>query len=216
MKININSLHTQIGNKASFLEPVTGEQAKNQAAPDVGNESSTVDTDTNETQSDFDLTLVKGSAYEQIFNKEDLDFSNMSLNELYSLVQDVNAMHREYAKEHGNDEPTRIGRFGTPIISKEREALLDLEGTLEVLSFGDGRVDPNEKIDVAAYFSNQAELATAQAKAAPERDDYSISASYMKEIRNTVGKFILDDTFELYKEKAAVLLTDKPKVNTYI
>jgi hypothetical protein len=38
----------------------------------------------------------------------------------------------------------------------------------------------------------------------------------MKEIINTFDKFISDDTFDLYQEKAALLLTDKKKVDVFI
>jgi len=164
----------------------------------------------------FDSSLFEGSAYEIIFKKEELDFSNMSKNELYSIVKNVNEMEWEYTQKYGSDEPVRLGKSGNPIISKKREDMLGLEAKLEILSYGGGSVDPNEKINIMEYFSNSSEKLDDLAKEHPERQDYQASASHMKEIINTFDKFISDDSFYFFQEKAALLLADKKKVDILI
>ncbi|WDE10013.1 hypothetical protein [Thalassomonas haliotis] len=224
MKININSLHSQFENKAAAYGKTDGEKFKNSSEQNTVNESrlqanlNTANPNPKEKQdtNSFDLSLIEGSAYEQIFKKEDLDFSNMSINDLHTLVKNVNDMEREYTQKYGSDEPMRTGKSGNPIISKKREDMLDLEATLKILSYGGGDVDPDKKIDTVEYFSNRSEQLDERAQESPERQTYNVAATYMKELMNTFDKFISDDTFDLYKEKAALLLTDEKKVDMTI
>ncbi len=186
LKININTTH---------LDPKVKEKKDNNA---------------------FDSSLIEGSAYEKVFKKEELNFSNMSIKELHSIVKNVNEMEREYTQKYDSDEPVRLGKSGNPIISKKREDMNSLESKLRILSYGGGDVDPDKKINVMEYFSNSSEKLDGLAKEYPERQTYQVRASYMKEIINTFDKFISDDTFDLYQEKAALLLTDKKKVDVFI
>ncbi|OUR61265.1 hypothetical protein A9Q74_10140 [Colwellia sp. 39_35_sub15_T18] len=226
MKININSLslHSQLGNKGTAFPKIGNENLKNISEQKAIIESnlkanlSTINLYPKEKQDNkiFDSSLIEGSAYEQIFKKKDLDFSNMSINELHSIVKNVNDMQWEYTQKYGSDEPIRLGKSGNPIISRKMEKMHDLESTLEILSYGKGDVDPDKKIDTIEYFSHRSEKLDQRAKEYPERQTYQVSASYMKEIINTLDKFISDDTFNLYQEKAALLLTDKKKVDVFI
>jgi len=186
LKININTTH---------LDPKVKEKKDNNA---------------------FDSSIIEGSAYEKIFKKEELDFSNMSIKELHSIVKNVNKMEREYTQKYDNDEPVRLGKSGNPIISQKREDMNSLESKLRILSYGRGDVDPDKKINVIEYFSNSSEKLDGLAKEYPERQTYQVRASYMKDIINTFDKFISDDTFDLYQEMAALLLTDKKKIDVLI
>lgn len=224
MKININALQAQLGNKATTFSKTDNEnfkilyEKKHITASSSKVNLSTTHLHSKEKQDNktFDLSLIEGSAYEQIFKKEDLDFSNMSINELHSIVKNVNDMEREYIQKYGSNEPIRLGKSGNPIISKRIENMLDLEGTLEVLSFGGGNVHPDKKIDITEYFSNSSKESDKLAKEYPKRQDYRVAASYMKEIINTFDKFTSDDSFDLYQKKAVSLLTDKNKIDVYI
>mgnify|MGYP000032316954 CR=1 FL=1 len=100
LKININTTH---------LDPKVKEKKDNNA---------------------FDSSLIEGSAYEKVFKKEELNFSNMSIKELHSIVKNVNEMEREYTQKYDSDEPVRLGKSGNPIISKKREDMNSLESKL--------------------------------------------------------------------------------------
>ena len=224
MKINLNSLHTQFENKGTAFPKTDNENFKNISEQRTIIESS-LKTNLSITEPDpkerkdnntFDLSLIEGSAYEQIFKNEDLDFSNMSTNELHRIVKNVNDMDWEYRQKYGSDEPIRLGKSGNPIISKEREDMNSLQAKLEVISYGTGNIDPDKKMDIMEYFSNSSEKLDALAKEFPERQAYQVRATYMKEIINTFDKFISDDAFASYQEKAALLLTDKKKVDIFI
>lgn len=222
MKINTNSLQTPFENKATGYTKADGEKFKNISEQKATIESNlktnlnTTDSKEKQDSNTFDLSLIEGSVYEQIFKREELDFSNMSINELHTIVKNVNYMEQEYTEKYGSDEPIRLGRSGNPIISRRREDMLDLEGTLRVLSFGEGNVDPDKKIDVVAYFSNESKQLDERAKEYPERQTYNVAAAYMKEIIHTFDNFISGDTFDMYKEKAALLLTDENKVDIVV
>ncbi|MGL1959555.1 MAG: hypothetical protein OCD00_19935 [Colwellia sp.] len=224
MKVNINSLQTRLGNKTTVFPKSNNENFKSTSEQkNITTSSPKVDLSATDSYSKkkqenntFDSSLIEGSAYEKIFKKEDLNFSNMSINELYSIVKSVNDMEREYIQKYGSNEPIRLGKSGNPIISKRIENMLDLEGTLEVLSFGGGNVDPNKKIDIIEYFSNSSEESDKLAKEYPKRQNYRVAASYMKEIINTLDKFISDDTFNSYQVQAISLLTNEKKVDVYI
>jgi hypothetical protein len=224
MKININSLHTPLENKAATFAKTDGENIKNTYEQKAIIESSlktnlsTIDPYPKEKQDNntFDLSLIEDSAYAQIFKKEDLDFTNMSTNELHNIVKNVNEMQWEYTQKYGSDEPIRLGRYGNPIISKKREDMLNLESKLRILSYGGGDVDPDKKIDIMEYFSSSSEKWDKLAKEYPERQTYQVRASYIKEIINTFDRFMSDDTFDLYQEKAARLLTDEKKIDVFI
>ncbi|NRB23058.1 hypothetical protein [Shewanella sp.] len=223
MKININALHTQLGNKATAFSKTDDENIKNTFEKKAIESSLKTNLSTTKLYSKekkdnntLDSSLIEGSAYEQIFKKDDLDFSNMSINELYSIVKKVNEMEWKYTQKHGSDEPTRLDKSGNPIISKRREDMNNLQATLEVLSFGGGNVDPDKNIDTIEYFSNSSKESDKLAKEYPKRQDYRVASSYMKEIINTLDKFISEDSFYLYQKKAALLLTDNNKVDVYI
>ena len=216
MKINTNSSHSQFENKTAVFVKTDGENLKNLSEQKTN--LSTTDPYPKEKRDNkpFDLSLIEGSAYEQIFKKEDLDFTNMSTNELHNIVKNVNDMQWEYTQKYGSDEPVRLGRYGNPIISKKREDMLNLESKLEILSYGGGDVDPDKKIDIMEYFANSSEKLDKLTIEYPKRQDYSVAASYMKEIINTFDRFMSDDTFDLYQERAARLLTDEKKIDIFI
>jgi len=224
MKINTNSSHSQFENKTTAFTKTDGENLKNLSEQKTIIESSLktnlsiTDLHPKEKRDNntFDLSLIEGSAYEQIFKKEDLDFTDMSINEFHRIVKNVNDMEWEYTQKYGSDEPIRLGRYDNPIISKKREDMNNLQGTLEVLSYGTGNVDPKKKINIIEYFSNSSEESDKLAKEYPKRQDYSVAASYMKEILNTLDRFVSDDTFDLYQEKAILLLTDEKKIDVFM
>jgi hypothetical protein len=224
MKINTNSSHSQFENKTTAFTKTDGENLKNLSEQKAIIESSLKTnlsiTDLHQKEkrdnNTFDLSLIEDSAYAQIFKKEDLDFTNMSTNELHNIVKNVNEMQWEYTQKYGSDEPIRLGRYGNPIISKKREDMLNLESKLRILSYGGGDVDPDKKIDIMEYFSSSSEKWDKLAKEYPERQTYQVRASYIKEIINTFDRFMSDDTFDLYQEKAARLLTDEKKIDVFI
>lgn len=162
------------------------------------------------------LSLIEGSAYATLFKNDEFDFTNMSTNELHYIVKTANDMDREYTQKFGSEEPVRRDQAGNPIISRRREEMLNLESTLNILSFGGGNVDPDEKINIKEYLTESSKQSDNEAKNYPERSTYQVRASYMKEIINTFNNFISDDTFRLYQEKATKLLTDADKVDLLI
>lgn len=162
------------------------------------------------------LSLIEGSAYATLFKNDEFDFTNMSTNELHYIVKTANDMDREYTQKFGSEEPVRRDQAGNPIISRKREEMLNLESTLNILSFGGGNVDPDEKINIKEYLTESSKQSDNEAKNYPERSTYQVRASYMKEIINTFNNFISDDTLKLYQEKATKLLTDANKVDLLI
>lgn len=163
------------------------------------------------------LSLIEGSAYATLFKNDEFDFTNMSTNELHYIVKTANDMERKYTQKFGSEEPTkRRDQAGNPIISRKREEMLNLESKLNILSFGGGNVDPDEKINIKEYLTASSKQSDNDAKDYPERSTYQVRASYMKEIINTFNNFISDDTFKLYQEKATKLLTDANKVDLLI
>lgn len=162
------------------------------------------------------LSLIEGSAYATLFKNDEFDFTNMSTNELHYIVKTANDMDREYTQKFGSEEPVRRDQAGNPIISRRREEMLNLESKLNILSFGGGNVDPDEKINIKEYLTESSKQSDNEAKNYPERSTYQVRASYMKEIINTFNNFISDDTFKLYQEKATKLLTDANKVDLLI
>ena len=216
MKINTNSPPVQLERKVTLFENINGEKQEalssevKQNSSD-GEEVSLQDPkvkDEKETKP-FDSLLNKGSAYEEIFKLKELDFSNMSIKELYSIVKNVNEVEKKYARTYGDDEPVRLGKSGNPIISRHTEDMNSLEAKLSILSYGKGNIDPDKKINVMEYFSSSSEKLDSLAKEFPDNPNYQVRASFMKEIINTFDKFISDDSFDLYQEKATLLLADK-------
>lgn len=216
MKINTNSPPVQLERKVTLFENINGEKQEalssevKQNSSD-GEEVSLQDPkvkDEKETKP-FDSLLNKGSAYEEIFKLKELDFSNMSIKELYSIVKNVNEVEKKYARTYGDDEPVRLGKSGNPIISRHTEDMNNLEAKLSILSYGKGNIDPDKKINVMEYFSSSSEKLDSLAKEFPDNPNYQVRASFMKEIINTFDKFISDDSFDLYQEKATLLLADK-------
>ncbi|OUR63453.1 hypothetical protein A9Q74_01015 [Colwellia sp. 39_35_sub15_T18] len=216
MKINTNSSQTPLENKANVFARTDDESLKNISEQKTNLSTTDLHPKEKRNNNTFDLSLIEGSAYEQIFRKEDLDFTNMSTNELHSIVKNVNEMQWEYTQKYGSDEPIRLGRYGNPIHSEKREDMLNLESKLRILSYAGGNVDPDKKIDIMEYLSNSSENSDKLAKEYPNRQDYRVAASYMKEIINTFDRFMSDDTFDLYQEKAARLLTDEKKIDVFI
>ena len=147
MKINTNSSQTPLENKANVFARTDDESLKNISEQKTNLSTTDLHPKEKRNNNTFDLSLIEGSAYEQIFKKKDLDFSNMSINELHSIVKNVNDMQWEYTQKYGSDEPIRLGKSGNPIISRKMEKMHDLESTLEILSYGKGDVDPDKKID---------------------------------------------------------------------
>ena len=216
MKINTNSPPVQLERKVTLFENINGEKQEalssevKQNSSD-GEEVSLQDPkvkDEKETKP-FDSLLNKGSAYEEIFKLKELDFSNMSIKELYSIVKNVNEVEKKYARTYGDDEPVSLGKSGNPIISRHTEDMNSLEAKLSILSYGKGNIDPDKKINVMEYFSSSSEKLDSLAKEFPDNPNYQVRASFMKEIINTFDKFISDDSFDLYQEKATLLLADK-------
>ncbi|NMM40896.1 hypothetical protein [Pseudoalteromonas arctica] len=128
------------------------------------------------------LSLIEGSAYATLFKNDEFDFTNMSTNELHYIVKTANDMDREYTQKFGSEEPVRRDQAGNPIISRKREEMLNLESKLNILSFGGGNVDPDEKINIKEYLTTSSKQSDNEAKNYPERSTYQVRASYMKEI----------------------------------
>ncbi|MCF7498946.1 hypothetical protein [Pseudoalteromonas sp. L1] len=216
MKINTNSPPIQLERKVTLFENINGEKQEalssevKQNSLD-GKEISLQDPkvkDEKETKP-FDSSLNKSSAYEEIFKLKELDFSNMSIKELYNIVKNVNEVEKKYARTYGDDEPVRLGKSGNPIISRHTEDMNSLEAKLSILSYGKGNIDPDKKINVMEYFSSSSEELDSLTKEFPDNPNYQVRASFMKEIINTFDKFISDDSLDLYQEKATLLLADK-------
>ncbi len=178
----------------------------------------------------FVSSLVKDTKYESAFGKESLDFSNMTLNEFHQVVKSVMAIDADYTAKYGSDEPQRFSKLGNPLISRKRESLLDLGMTLEILSYGEGDVDPDKKIDVMAYFSDRSTSLIEKAKTQP--DIYSTPARHSQELLGTLDKYFSEQAILEHQEQAVQLLeaenqshipqnkepkqSKEPKVDLYI
>ncbi|TMO02915.1 hypothetical protein [Pseudoalteromonas sp. S558] len=216
MKINSNLLSIQLERKVTLSKNIDDEKQKalssevrqnsldgekiSQQDPNVKDEKE---------NKNFDSSLNKSSAYQEIFKLKELDFSNMSIKELYNIVRNVNEMEKKYTMTYGDDEPVRLGKLGNPIISKHTEDMNSLEAKLSILSYGKGNVDPDKKINVLEYLSSSSEKLENLTKEFPDNLNYQVRASFMKEIINTFDKFISDDSLDVYQEKATLLLADK-------
>ena len=154
----------------------------------------------------LDKALVINTEYEAAFKQSPPDFSNMSLNDFHAIVKSVMAIDKEHENKFGSDEPVRIGKSGNPLISLKRAAMLELSATLEILSYGEGSIDSDEKIDVLSYFENRARKNTELAKVQPQI--YSEPARHGKELVGTLDRYFSEQAFIEYTEKAKTLLTD--------
>ena len=154
----------------------------------------------------LDEALVTNTEYEAAFKQSPPDFSNMSLNDFHAIVKSVMAIDKEHENKFGSDEPIRIGKSGNPLISLKRAAMLELSATLVILSYGEGSIDPDEKIDVLSYFENRAIKDAELAKVKPQI--YSEPARHGKELVGILNKYFSEHAFVEYKEKAITLLTD--------
>lgn len=218
MKINSNLLSIQMERKVTLSKNIDNEKQKalssevRQNSLDgkkISQQDPKVKDEDEKENKNFDSSLNKSSAYQEIFKLKELDFSNMSIKELYNIVRNVNEMEKKYTMTYGDDEPVRLGKSGNPIISKHTEDMNSLEAKLSILSYGKGNVDPDEKINVIEYLSSHSEKLDNLTKEFPDNPNYQVRASFMKEIINTFDKFISDDSLDLYQEKATLLLADK-------
>ena len=164
----------------------------------------------------FDPTLIEEGKYKDLFSENGHNFSEMSINELYDLVKKFNELDREYSQEFSDKEEVRYGKSGNQIISEQRSDMLDLMITLEILSYGEGDVDPNEKINLVEYFNERSDKLEKSAIAHPERDTYQTRSTHSKKLIDTFEKFTSDESLNTYKEKAFSLLNAQKKVDITI
>ena len=218
MNININLINSRLQSQ-DHLQNSNDQRIKSADSSDIKPETkirSTYISFEKKQEKDknyFDDALIEKSKYKDTFKREGIDFSNMSTNELYTLVKEIIEIDMEYTKKYGSDEPVRYGKSGKPIISQKLDDMTNLAGTLEILSYGKGDVDPNEKINVMEYFSNRSEMADNFVKENPQRQTANVRSHYVKQLVNTLDNFVSDENFNSYKDKAILLLADKHKVD---
>lgn len=162
---------------------------------------------------------LNNSKYAAAFDTSTLDFSNMTINEFHQVVKAVIEIDRDHDDEFGSEEPTRLSANGNELISHKRSALLDLGATLEILSYGEGDIDPNEKIDVLQYFEKRSENLTSMAKTQPKI--YSTPAAHSRELVQTLDNYFTEDALLKHQEQAMELLekaesSNKKNIDLYV
>jgi hypothetical protein len=149
---------------------------------------------------------IKDSQYQAAFGDTSLDFSNMTIKEFHQVVKAVIEIDRDHEDKYGSTEPKRFGNNGNELISDKRSALLDLDITLEILSYGEGSVDPDEKINVMEYFANRKDKLTSMAETQPEI--YANRATHSQELVQTMDEYFSEQALLEHQEQALRLLQD--------
>ena len=215
-------IHNSLGINSPNVEGHFGKKSANERNSHLdtnqkgqGIESKTLNSVAGEYEA-FDPTLIEEGKYKDLFSENGHNFSEMSINELYDLVKKFNELDREYSQEFSDKEEVRYGKSGNQIISEQRSDMLDLMITLEILSYGEGDVDPNEKINLVEYFNERSDKLEKSAVAHPERDTYQTRSAHSMKLIDIFEKFTSDESLNTYKEKAFSLLKAQKKVDITI
>lgn len=205
--MNISSSKTVLLNTASTSTKVNSthsEPAPNRSRKTDG--QLTVQSSQSNQPSSSLASQIKDSKYQAAFGDTSLDFSNMTIKEFHQVVKAVIEIDRDHEDKYGSTEPKRFSSNGNELISHKRSALLDLGMTLEILSYGEGDVDPDEKINVMEYFANRADKLTAMADTQP--DIYATRATHSRELVQTMDKYFSEQALLEHQEQALKLLKD--------
>lgn len=194
---SIASDSTKVRSTHSKSEPNSSKEADGQVTSQLAR--------SNQASSSF-ASQIKGSQYQAVFGDASLDFANMTIKEFHQVVKAVIKINRDHEDKYGSTDPKRFNNNGNELISDKRSALLDLNITLEILSYGEGDVDPDEKINIMEYFANRKDKLTTMAKTQPEI--YANRATYSKELVQTLDEYFSEQALLKYQEQALELIKD--------